>query len=84
MRSPILLEGEKGRNKEGVERVKKSRVIMTLLLSPLILPVGNGAIHPETLSLSAAGRLRFQSSTMKICSDHGLGVCTLSPHLEME
>lgn len=84
MGSPILLEGERGRKKEGVERVKMFRVITTLLFYPLILLVGNGAIHPETLSLSAAGGLRFQSSTMNICSDQGLGVCTYSPNLEME
>lgn len=81
MGSPTLLRRETGR-KEGVERVKKFRVIMTLLLSPLILLVGNGTNHSETLS--ATGRLGFQSSTVKICSGHRLGVCTPSPDLEME
>lgn len=74
----------KGRKKEGVERVKKFRMNTTLLLSPLILLVGNGAINSETFFLSAAARLGFQSSTMKICSDQGLGVCPYSPAWGME
>lgn len=82
--NPILLGEERGRKKEGVERVKKFRVIVSLLLSPLISLVGNEAIHSETFFLSASARLGFQSSTMKICPDQGLGVCTYSPGLEME
>ena len=61
--------------KEGAERAKKLRV--TLVLRPHISLVSNGAIHLDTPSLSATGRLGVQSRTMEICSDHGFGVVTL-------
>lgn len=75
----------KGEKKRGSRKSQEVyRVITTLLLSPLILLVGNGAINSETFFLSAAARLGFQSSTMKICSDQGLGVCPYSPDVGME